>query len=85
MISLSKKKEASVMKAKIRLDTLTDIRSFVDAVSSVAADVHLSDGQGLKVSGKSLLGAAYTMEWHDVYVECDFDIYSKISQFVVND
>ena len=73
------------MKAKIRLDTLTDVKNFVDAVRSLDAQVVLTDGEGFCVSGKSLMGALYTLEWNDVYVSCDKDIYSKIKEYVYED
>ena len=73
------------MKVKVRLDTLSDIKGFVNAVSSIAADVHLTDGNSLTVSAKSILGAMYTMEWDEVYCTCDKDIYSAIRAFVVEE
>jgi hypothetical protein len=30
-----------------------------------------------------MLGALYTMEWEDVWCECEKDIYTKIEKFVV--
>lgn len=73
------------MKAKIRLETLTDIKNFVSAVNSLDASVFLTDGEGFCVSGKSIMGALYTLEWSDVYVTSDKDIYSKIKDFVADD
>lgn len=73
------------MKVKVRLDTLSDIKCFVNAVSPIAADVHLTDGNNLTVSAKSILGAMYTMEWSEVYCTCDKDIYSNIRTFIVEE
>ena len=72
------------MRVKVRLDTLTDIRQFVDIVGKVAGktNVYLTDGQHFTVSAKSVLGAAYTMEWCEVYCTCEKDIYRHIEQFV---
>lgn len=71
------------MKVKIRLDTLTDVKDFVNTVSYVGNDVHLTDGTNLKVSAKSLMGAIYTMEWAEVFCESKEDIYHLISRFIV--
>ena len=70
------------MQVKVELDTMTDITEFVNIVSTVPAPVHLVSDD-FRVSGKSLLGAIYTMEWSEVWCECDVDIYSKIEKFVV--
>lgn len=71
------------MKVKISLDTLARVTKFVDAVSGVGCPVYLM-GDNLKVSAKSLLGALYTMEWGEVWCECDHDIYSLIKDFVID-
>lgn len=73
------------MKVKVRLDTLSDIRGFVGAVSNVCAEVHLTDGNNLTVSGKSILGAMYTMEWSEIYCTCDTDIYRFIERFIIEE
>lgn len=72
------------MKVKVRLDTLSDIRGFIKAVSQIADEVHLTDNNNLTVSAKSILGAMYTMEWSEVYCTCNKDIYSIIRDFVVD-
>jgi hypothetical protein len=71
------------MKVKIGLNTMTDIRVFVDRVSSVEEDVILKDNTGHCVNAKSLLGAVYTMEWTDVYCECKKDISGRILPWIV--
>lgn len=70
------------MKVKIALETMSDVVNFVTATSAVDAPVHLAHGN-FRVSAKSLLGAIYTMEWDEVWCECDVDIYDKIEKFVV--
>ena len=71
------------MKVKIRLDTQSEVAKFVNIASKIDSHVHLTDGQNFKVSGKSLLGAIYTMEWDQVFCECDKDIYSLINDFII--
>lgn len=70
------------MKVRIELDTLSDVREFVNIATSVAVPVHLVS-EHFRVSAKSLLGAMYTMEWAEVWCECDEDIYNKIEKFVI--
>ena len=70
------------MKVRIELDTLSDVREFVTIATSIPAPVHLVS-DNFRVSAKSLLGAMYTMEWAEVWCECDEDIYSKIEKFVI--
>lgn len=72
------------MRAKIRLDTMRDINEFVRICTGVTSAVHITDGAGLKVSGKSLLGVMYAMEFYDIWCECEDDIYTDIEKFVVN-
>ena len=71
------------MRAKIRLDTMREITDFVGICSGVIPAVHITDGNGLKVSGKSLLGVMYAMEFKEIWCECDIDIYHEIERFVV--
>ncbi len=73
------------MKVKVRLDTLSDIKGFVNALSDVAEQVHLTDGNNLTVSAKSILGAMYTMEWNEIYCTCDRDIYRFIQNYIVEE
>ena len=69
------------MRVKVYLETMNDVAQFVAIASQIDVPVHLV-GHDLRVSAKSLLGALYTMEWEDVWCECEQDIYTKIKQFV---
>ena len=71
------------MKAKISLDTMKDINQFVGICARISAPVHITDGNGLKVSAKSMLGVLYAMEFADIWCECEEDIYNEIKSFVV--
>lgn len=70
------------MKAKINIDTLSSINKFVSICSTLDYDIRLIDGEQYCVSAKSLIGAVATMDWSDVYVECDHDIRSHIEEFL---
>jgi hypothetical protein len=70
------------MKVKIRLEGVTDIANFVLAISDVKSDVYVTSGR-ICISGKSFLGLAHAKEFHDLWCECEEDIYRKIEPFVV--
>ena len=70
------------MKVKVNIDTLSKINTFVAICSRLDCRVNLIDGQGYCVSAKSLIGAVATMDWSQVFVEADKDIYSYIIDFV---
>jgi len=74
------------MKYKVSLVTLTDIRTFVDAVTPLGGTTTLENGQGTyRISAKSFLGAVAAVEdWDDIWVVSDNpNIYSAIANFVV--
>ena len=71
------------MKVRVRIDTISEIANFVLIASEIKEPVWLTNDKGLKVDGKSFLGVAHASEFHDVWCECDKDIYSKIEHFVI--
>lgn len=71
------------MRAKIRLDTMKDISQFVTVCAKIPVPVHITDGAGLKVSAKSILGVMYSMEFADIWCECEEDIYHLIERFTI--
>ena len=80
----NKKKKGGnkTMKYRIRLDTMSDVNKFVKIATAYPGKIMLTDGENFKVSGKSLLGAMYTMEWDAVYCESENEIYHLIKDFV---
>ena len=73
------------MKARIRIDTVSDIGNFILSVSTVRSPVYVMDNNGKCVDGKSFLGVAHATEFDELYCVCDEDIYSKIREFVVEE
>ena len=71
------------MRAKIRLDTLRDVNEFVRICSGVGAGVYITDGKGLCVSAKSMIGVMYSLEFDEIWCECAEDIYHRIDAFVI--
>lgn len=72
-----------MMRQKIRLDTMSDVQKFVDAVSKVDDKVILEDNEGHRVSATSLLGALYSMEWAHIYCYCEKDISGTILPWII--
>lgn len=74
------------MRLRINLNTQSDVRHLVEVATSIEEDVWLTDSDhNLKVSGKSLLGALYTMsDWDDIYVECERDLYLQLIDLVAD-
>ena len=73
------------MKVKIRLDTMKDINQFVGICSKVPEPVHITDGAGLKVSAKSILGVMYSMEFEEIWCETEANLYSQLDKFIIID
>ena len=71
------------MKAKIRLDTMSDIQKFVAIATSKVHQVYVTDNQYLKVSAKSLLGMLYALEFEELWCESEEDIYHDIEKFII--
>lgn len=70
-------------RTQIRLDTLTDVNSFVAAMSRINEPVYLEDGAGIKVSAKSALGVLYSMEFTHIYCYCEKDISAHLMPWAV--
>ena len=59
---------------------MSDVINFVNIATSIKEPVYLV-GEDFKVSAKSLLGARYSMEWSEIWCECEKDIYALIAKF----
>lgn len=76
------------MKARIRLDTITDIGQFVVAVAHSTGKndkVWVTDGDRACISALSFLGLIATRDFRNVYVESEKDIYNAIRSFVIEE
>ena len=70
------------MRIKIRLDTMTEVNSFVNDMVKCGANAFLTDGdRNYIVSAKSMLGAVYSMEWDEVWCESQDNIYHIVSKY----
>ena len=70
------------MKERVNLDTMSKINTFVAICSRLDCKVDLIDGMGYRVSAKSLMGAIATMDWNQVFIECEKDIYAYVQDFL---
>ena len=71
------------MRVRINLDTMNDVKKFVNLCSGIEESIYITDNAGLCVSAKSILGAMYALEFDELWCECDKDIYRRIEDFVV--
>lgn len=69
---------------KINLETMSDIKEFVKAVTPCKESVKVTDNNEYTVNGKSVLGVIGSIEWDSVYCVSDEDIYSLIQKWVSN-
>lgn len=68
----------------IRLDTMTEVKEFVEITEKLPKDaiVKITDGNGLFVNGKSMLGCIYSFsEFNDLYLVSNFDFGDKMEKF----
>ena len=72
------------MKNRIRLDTMKDINEFVAVVSKYDFPVTITDNTGLRVNAKSVIGAIHAMEFKELWLEAEQDIYEAIKPFVTS-
>lgn len=70
-------------RTKIRLDTLSSVNRFVEVMEQLNVPVWLEDGDGCRVSAKSLLGALYSLEWENVYCYCEKDINVHLMPWII--
>lgn len=66
---------------KILLETESSVLDFINAVSQVSCSVVVTDGEGMRVNAKSMLGMLYAMTFSEMWCECDCDIYMYIKDF----
>lgn len=71
------------MRNKIRIDTIQDVNKFVNITSQLDGKITITDNAGLTVNAKSVLGALHAMEFEELWIESEKDIYSAIEPFVI--
>ena len=66
---------------KIYLETEGDIVDFISAITPLRFPIVVTDGEGMRVNAKSMLGMLYAMTFSEMWCECDHDIYMYIRDF----
>ena len=75
------------MRARIILDTITDIGNFVIAVTNAVGKndkVWVTDNDGSRVNAKSFLGLVAAREFDEIWVESEKDIYRAIYPYIAS-
>lgn len=70
-------------RTKIRLDTMSDVNMFIVEMNKLPYRVWLEDGDGSRVSAKSMLGLLHSLEWDHVYCYCEHDISYHLMPWIV--
>lgn len=73
------------MRARIRLETMSDVNKFVNITANLRQPVTITDGNNLRVNAKSVIGVLHALEFTDLLCETedDNDIYMAIKEFVI--
>lgn len=71
------------MRVRIRLETVRDANELAEIASKTEGHVVISDGNGLCVNAKSVLGALHALEFNDLWCVSDKNIFAEIRKFVV--
>ena len=71
------------MRVKINLDTISDVQNFVKITSGLKGKITVTDGDGLIVNAKSLMGLIYSLEFNELWCERELDIWQHIIDFSV--
>lgn len=74
------------MRFKIRIDTDSDAIRLVNAASQLKERIILTDGAGMVVAAKSLLGAMYAkFEFNEIWLESENDHYYIFKDFIIEE
>lgn len=71
------------MRVRVRLDTMDDIKKFVQIAERYEGRIELEDNDGHRVSARSIVGAIYTMEWSSVYCVAERDISAALLPWLI--
>ena len=71
------------MRNRIRIDTVKQANELAAITGKFNGRITITDGQGLTVNAKSVLGALHAMEFNELWIESENDIYMAIEPFIV--
>ena len=74
-----------MMRARIRLDTTSDVEKFVQITGSkeITGRIVIKDSTGLCVNAKSILGALHAMEFSELWLESENDYWVALQDFII--
>ena len=67
---------------KIELNTMSDVREFVE-IASQYTGLKLSDNECYTINASSIMGVIYSLEWNNLYLLSETDVYSVFSKFII--
>ena len=74
------------MKSKIRLDTQEAATRLVGLATGLSSPVYLTDGAGIRVSAKSMLGTLYArFDFTEIWLETEGEHYFLFKDFIVEE
>ena len=73
------------MRIKINLDTMRQAQELAQITSQLPGTITITDGAGLRVNAKSILGILYSIEFNEIWLESEHDIYRHIKDFVAGE
>ena len=69
---------------KINLETARDAAKLANIAEGLDIELTLTDGNGMRVNAKSVIGAIYTLEFDEIWLESPEEIpYMNFSEFIV--
>ena len=69
---------------KIRLDTLTDVRNFVNLITASNLDsAELTDNNKYTINASSIMGVIYSLEWDNLFLVTTEDAYSLFKDYII--
>lgn len=71
------------MRNRIRIDTVKQANEFAAIAAGLNGRITITDGNGLTVNAKSVLGALHAMEFENLWVDSEEDIYMAIEPFII--
>lgn len=72
-------------KMRIHLDTNSEAIRLAQIAEGLGKDytITVTDGNGLRVNAKSVMGMLYVLEFEDLWLESNKDVYMKFQDFAV--
>lgn len=71
------------MRNRIRIDTVKQANELAAITTGLEGKITITDGQGLTVNAKSVIGALHAMEFDELWLESENDIYMAIEPFII--